>query len=240
MQAGTIKWLGHATFRVESLGGQSILIDPWLRGNPSCPASEESQSDLDIILLTHGHDDHVADLLETAAANPSATVITVLEAANLLVEHGLSADRTLGMNLGGEIAIDGVKVSMVEARHTSSLRLADRAEYAGVPVGYVVALEDERAIYFAGDTSLFGDMTLIGELYQPSIAVLPIGGHFTMGGSHAARAARMVGAQFIIPCHYQTFPMLAQDCSALKAGLGEAPHPTVIAPKSGVEFPIPG
>ncbi len=239
MDTARLKWLGHGTFRLTSSEGLSILIDPWLAGNPTCPQDEHVQEGLNAILLTHGHDDHVADLLATAAANPEAPVVAVLEAVWALGELGLPDSAAVGMNLGGTIKVGGVSVSMVEAKHTTSLRVGDRIVNAGIPVGYVVGLEDGRALYFAGDTALFGDMTLIGELYHPHLAVLPIGGHFTMDGRHAARAARMLGCGYVVPCHYRTFPLLAQDVSALRDGLGGASKPKVLELKAGREIEIP-
>ena len=239
METARLKWLGHGTFRLTSLEGRSILVDPWLAGNPTCPEGEHVQEGLDAILITHGHDDHVADLLSTAAANPGAKVVAVLEAVWALAELGLPEESAVGMNLGGTVAVGGVSVSMVEAKHTTSLRVGDRIESAGVPVGYVVGLEDGRSVYFAGDTALFGDMTLIGELYRPQLAVLPIGGHFTMDGRHAARAARMLGCGYVVPCHYRTFPLLAQDADALIEGLGGASKPKVLELEPGREIELP-
>ena len=239
MDNARLKWLGHGTFRLTSSEGRSILVDPWLTGNPTCPQAEHVQEGLDAILLTHGHDDHVADLIPTAAANPGASVVMVLEAVWALSELGLPETSTVGMNLGGTVDLDGVSVSMVEAKHTTSLRVGDRFANAGIPVGFVVGLEDGRSVYFAGDTALFGDMTLIGELYRPHLAVLPIGGHFTMDGRHAARAARMLGCPYVVPCHYRTFPQLAQDASALTEGLGGAAKPKVLELEPGQEIEIP-
>lgn len=239
MDNARLKWLGHGTFRLTSPEGRSILVDPWLAGNPTCPAAEHVQAGLDAILLTHGHDDHVADLIATAAANPGAPVVAVLEAVWALAGLGLAEENAIGMNLGGTVAVGGFSVSMVEARHTTSLRVGGRIENAGIPVGYVVGLEDGRSVYFAGDTALFGDMTLIGELYRPHLAVLPIGGHFTMDGRHAARAARMLGCEYVVPCHYRTFPLLAQDASALLQGLGGAAKPTVLELEPGQEIDLP-
>lgn len=239
MDTARLKWLGHGTFRLTSPEGRSILIDPWLAGNPTCPRDEQVQEGLDAILITHGHDDHVADLVSTAAANPGAQVVAVLEAVWALSGLGLPAETAVGMNLGGTVAVGGVSVSMVEAKHTTSLRVGDRIENAGIPVGYVVGLEDGRSVYFAGDTALFGDMTLIGELYRPQLAVLPIGGHFTMDGRHAARAARMLGCSHVVPCHYRTFPQLAQDATVLTAGLGGAAKPKVLELEPGQEIELP-
>ena len=239
MDSARLKWLGHGTFRLTSPEGRSILVDPWLAGNPTCPEGERDQVGLDAILVTHGHDDHVADLVSTAAANPGAKVIAVLEAVWALAELGVPEESQIGMNLGGTVKVGGVSVSMVEAKHTTSLRVGDRIENAGIPVGFVVGLEDGRSIYFAGDTALFGDMTLIGELYRPQLAVLPIGGHFTMDGRHAARAARMLGCAYVVPCHYRTFPLLAQDAQALVDGLGGAAKPRVLELEPGREIELP-
>ena len=210
MSALSITWFGHATFVVTSPGGKRIVFDPWLTGNPKAPANAKIDK-ADVICVSHGHSDHTADVVPIARAT-GAPVVAVYELANYFQSKGVK--EVVPMGSGGTADVKGLKISLTDAHHTSSLD--DGKVYIGTACGFVVRLEDERALYFAGDTALFGDMRLIRELYAPEIAFLPIGDHFTMGPAAAAKAAEFLGVRQIVPMHYGTFPMLTGTPSELK------------------------
>jgi L-ascorbate metabolism protein UlaG (beta-lactamase superfamily) len=208
----SITWFGHATVVLTSPGGKRIVFDPWLTGNPKAPAGAKIDK-ADIICVTHGHSDHTSDVVPVARAT-GATVVAVFELANYFQSKGLKD--VLAMGIGGTIEAKGVKVSMTPAVHSSSVTEDGKVIYLGEPTGFVVRLEDGRAVYFAGDTALFGDMRLIREQYAPEIAFLPIGDHFTMGPEAAARACDLLGVRQVVPIHYGTFPILTGKPEDLK------------------------
>jgi L-ascorbate metabolism protein UlaG (beta-lactamase superfamily) len=211
MANGTLTWLGHASFRLDTPGGKRIYIDPFLKGNPKCPEAEQTPERADVIGLTHGHGDHLGDTVEIAKQH-GATVVAPVELAGWLMgKQGL--ENVLNPNKGGTVEVDGIKFTMTNAHHSSS---NNDGEYMGEPVGIVVTLEDGTAVYFAGDTCVFGDMQLIARLYQPSVAVLPIGDHFTMGPREAGLALEFLGAKRCVPCHFGTFPALTGTPDALR------------------------
>lgn len=198
-------WFGHSTFLFRSPRGRTLLVDPWLTTNPACPASMKKVRAVDLMLLTHGHDDHTADAVGVARET-GARVIAPYELARWLERKGLQS--VTSMNHGGTIETAGISISMVPASHSSSIEEDGRLVYAGLPCGYVIRFEDGVVVYFAGDTALFGDMRLIADLYRPAIAFLPIGDTYTMGPEHAARACEMLGVRQVVPMHYGTFPSL--------------------------------
>jgi L-ascorbate metabolism protein UlaG (beta-lactamase superfamily) len=200
-------------------GGKRIVTDPWLEGNPMCPPGMKSIGQADLILVSHGHSDHTGDVVAVARAT-GAPIVAIYELALWLERKGLT--NVQGMGIGGTLAVAGLQVSMVPAVHTSSTVENDANVYLGVPVGFVVRMEDGRALYFAGDTAVFGDMKLIGEMHAPQIAFLPIGDHFTMGPEGAAIAARLLGVRQVVPMHYGTFPVLTGTPDRLKELVG--PH----------------
>ena len=208
-----ITWLGHATFIITTPGGKRIVTDPWLEGNPMCPPDMKRIDKADVILLSHGHFDHTGDIVSVARAT-GAPVVAVFELASWVERKGVQ--KTIGMNIGGTVNVAGLDVTMTPAIHSSSVTENDMTQYLGLAAGFVVKLEDGRKIYFAGDTALFGDMRLIGEMHQPDVAFLPIGDHFTMGPDAAALAARMLGVRQVVPMHYGTFPILTGTPDALK------------------------
>jgi L-ascorbate metabolism protein UlaG (beta-lactamase superfamily) len=217
MQRLSFTWYGHSTFVITTPGGKRIVTDPWLEGNPLCPPGMKRIAEADVILVSHGHSDHTGDVIAVARAT-GAPIVAVYELALWLERKGLT--NVQGMGLGGTLAIAGLHVTMVPAVHTSSTVEKDTTVYLGVPVGFVVRMEDERAFYFAGDTAVFGDMKLIGEMHAPQIAFLPIGDHFTMGPEGAAVAARLLGVRQIVPMHYGTFPVLTGTPDRLKQLVG--------------------
>ncbi len=198
-------WLGHSTFLFRSPGGKRILIDPWLTNNPACPESSKKIHELDVLLLTHGHGDHAADAVAVGRAT-GARAIAPYELAAWLERKGLRA--VTGMNHGGTIDAAGLSITMVPAFHSSSVEEDGRHVYVGNPCGYVIRFEDATTMYFAGDTSLFGDMRLIAELYRPVMAFLPIGDVYTMGPEQAAKACELLAVKQVVPMHYGTFPAL--------------------------------
>ena len=200
----SITWYGHATFVVGTPGGRRIVFDPWLTGNPKAPAGAKIDK-ADVICVTHGHSDHTADVVGVARGT-GAPVVAVFELANYFQGKGLKD--VIGMGVGGTVDVKGLKISMTPAVHTSSIEEDGKVLYVGLATGFVVRLEDGRAIYFAGDTGLFGDMRLIRDMYAPEIAFLPIGDHYTMNPTAAALACEMLGVRQVVPMHYGTFPVL--------------------------------
>jgi len=213
MKPLSFTWLGHSTFLFVSPGGTRILADPWLATNPSCPEASKKIRELDLMLVTHGHDDHTADAVAVARAT-GARVIAPYELGVWLQRKGLQ--QVTGMNPGGTLSALGLSITMVRADHSSSVLDDGRVVYAGVASGYVIRFEDGLTIYYAGDTAVFGDMRLIGELYHPVIAFLPIGDLYTMGPEQAARACELVGARQVVPMHYGTFPALTGTPARLR------------------------
>jgi L-ascorbate metabolism protein UlaG (beta-lactamase superfamily) len=203
MQPLEITYLGHSSFRLRTPGGKEILFDPWYTGNPSFPESARPKA-ADLILISHGHSDHTTDAAAMAKAT-GATVVGIWEITSWLGTKGIQ--HLEPMNKGGTITAKGLRITMTDARHSSSVD-ENGLVYLGEPAGFVVKLENGQTLYYAGDTSLFGDMKLIGELYKPDIAFLPIGDRFTMGPDTAAMAARWLGVKQVVPMHYGTFPLL--------------------------------
>lgn len=212
MAALSITWFGHATFVLTTPGGKRIVFDPWLTGNPKAPAGAKIDK-ADVICVSHGHSDHTGDVVAVARAT-GAPVVAIYELANYFRGKGLKD--VIDMGVGGTIIVKGLKISMVPAVHTSSVEEDGAVVYLGVPTGFVVRMEDDRAIYFAGDTALFGDMRLIRELHAPEIAFLPIGDHYTMDPVAAAKACEMLGVRQVVPMYYGTFPLLTGSPDALK------------------------
>jgi L-ascorbate metabolism protein UlaG (beta-lactamase superfamily) len=200
-----VTWLGHATFSIETPGGKKVIIDPWVTGNPVTPADKRSFDRIDVILCTHGHSDHIGDAAELAKKhNPK--VVAIYELCGWLQKHG--AKQIAPMNKGGSQQVGDIKVTMVNAFHSSGIEDGGSVVYGGEPCGYVVEFENGLKIYHAGDTCVFGDMAIIHDLYQPDLAMLPIGDIFTMGPKQAAYACRLLKPKAVIPMHFGTFPLL--------------------------------
>jgi L-ascorbate metabolism protein UlaG (beta-lactamase superfamily) len=209
-------FLGHSTFLFRTSAGTRVIVDPWLETNPRCPPDFRRNNairELDLMLLTHGHRDHTADAVRLARAT-GAQVVAPHELAVWLEEKGLK--RVSGMNQGGTRTVRGLTITMVQAIHSSSIEEGGEPRYAGLASGYVIRFEHGLTIYYAGDTALFGDMRLIGELYHPSMAFLPIGGVYTMGPEQAAKACDWLGVTDVVPMHYGTFPELTGTPARLR------------------------
>jgi L-ascorbate metabolism protein UlaG (beta-lactamase superfamily) len=213
MHSLSITWFGHSTFLLRTPGGKRVLLDPWLRENPSCPEALKKPPKADVILVSHGHADHMGDLV-LCARESGATVVAIFELCDWLGRKGVQ--NISSMNKGGSQQVAGLTIAMTDARHSSGFMDDGQMIYMGEPAGFVIRLEDQRAIYYAGDTCLFGDMRLIGERYTPEIAFLPIGDRFTMDPLDAARACQMLGVRQVVPMHWGTFPMLTGTPEALK------------------------
>jgi L-ascorbate metabolism protein UlaG (beta-lactamase superfamily) len=199
-------YLGHATVRCDLPGGEVMLIDPWVQGNPACPPQLKELSRLDAMLLTHAHFDHIGDAVELGKKHRPKKVVGCFELCHWLDRKGVA--NTAGMNLGGSQDVLGAKVTMVRADHSCGILDGDQILYGGVASGYIVRLPSGFTFYHSGDTALFTDMQLICELYRPELAFLPIGDLFTMDPNQAARACRFLGVQVVIPIHWGTFDAL--------------------------------
>ncbi|GIV09159.1 MAG: UPF0173 metal-dependent hydrolase [Fimbriimonadales bacterium] len=225
-----IQWLGHSTFLITSPYGKRILIDPWVQGNPACPNSAKQLPGVDMMLITHGHSDHCADAVAIAQAY-QPTVACIYEMYLYLTRRGIT--KVQPMNKGGSATIDGITITMVNAFHSSGLEDGEQVLYVGEPAGYVVRLENGFTLYHAGDTCVFGDMKIIGELYQPDLAMLPIGDLFTMGPREAAYAIELLGVKRVIPMHWGTFPLLTGTPEQLRDATQQIEDLEILALKPG-------
>jgi L-ascorbate metabolism protein UlaG (beta-lactamase superfamily) len=227
----TITWLGHSAFRLVLPDQRVIYIDPWLSENPACPDSEKKPTRCDFIAITHGHFDHVGDCVELASRFNSVVVANYDLCS--VIESGCDKGRFEGMNTGGTIEVEGVRFSLTRAYHSSGVDTGSGPAYGGMPNGVVIAAPGVATLYHAGDTDVFTDMTLIAHLFAPKIAILPIGDRFTMGAKGAALAADLLRPQAIIPCHYKTFPILAQTTDAFREALTPLLRPRLHTPNPG-------
>lgn len=205
LKGARITWLGHATVLVQTAKGTNILIDPFIEQNPKFPKHFALPDKIHYILLTHGHGDHISDTVPVAKKHGS-TVVAIYELAAYVAAKGVAS--TIGMNLGGTVQLEDVAATMVEAKHSAAAQDEQGTHYVGIAAGFVLTIADGPVLYHAGDTSVFGDMKLIGELYHPEVAMLPIGGHYTMGPREAALATRLLTPTVVLPLHYGTFPPL--------------------------------
>ena len=226
-----ITWLGHSTFLIEA-GGKRMLTDPWL-SNPSAPAAfqkPESLGKLDVILVSHGHSDHIGDVIAVARAT-SAPVVCLFELGQWLDQKGVQNVRDMG--IGGTQDIDGIRLTMTMAVHTGSYMENGSIVYLGGAAGFIVRMPGAPVFYFAGDTALFGDMKILRDLYAPEIAFLPIGDHYTMGPDTAAIAAEWLGVRQVVPMHWGTFPLLTGTPARLRESL-TGKHVDVLELEPGV------
>ncbi len=230
-----ITWLGHSAFRFDSPGGKTLLIDPWL-DNPRAPANAGSIDTLDLILVTHGHSDHIGNAVELARKT-GAKIIAIHEVA--LYFKKLGVDQAVGINKSGSLDFEGIEITMVDAKHSSGIESGEAILPGADPAGYVIKFEDGKRIYHAGDTGVFMDMKLIAELYKPDVAILPIGGFFTMGPREAAKAVQLLNPKIVIGMHYGTFPVLTGSPQELRKYLPEKFKKKVRILQPGVPISAP-
>jgi L-ascorbate metabolism protein UlaG (beta-lactamase superfamily) len=225
--ATTLTWLGHNAFRIDTESGKRIYVDPFLNGNPKCPESEQQPERCDLIVVTHGHGDHVGDTVAIHEQTGCAVVAQV-ELRAWLTKQGVADDgMAQSPNKGGSVTVDGIRITLTNAFHSTG---TTDDSYSGEACGAVITLDDGKRIYFAGDTCVFGDMALIGRIYEPDLAVIPIGDHFTMGPQEAAVAIELLGNPRVVPSHYGTFGFLTGTPEKLRE----------LAPKANIESPEPG
>lgn len=217
-----IRWLGHAAFQITTAEGRHIYIDPWLKGNPTCPVATEDLEPADLVLVTHDHSDHLGDAAELLGTE-GAVAAGQPELIGQLKAAGVPAEKLIGMNIGGSVEVAGLVVTMTQAFHSAG---------QGTAVGYILTLPTGPVIYHAGDTGIFGDMELLGELYDIDVALLPIGSVYTMDPLQAATAVELLSPQLVFPMHYGTFPALVQDATEFIRLVGEkTPRVKVIVPE---------
>jgi L-ascorbate metabolism protein UlaG (beta-lactamase superfamily) len=197
---GLIRWLGHAAFQITTNEGRHIYIDPWIKGNPACPVQREDLEEADLVLVTHDHFDHLGDAVSLLKAG-KARAAGQPELLGLLEAKGIPSEKLMSMNTGGTVEVAGIAVTMTQAFHSAG---------RGWPVGFILILPGGPVIYHAGDTGLFGDLKLLGELYNIDVALLPIGGLYTMDPLQAAMAVKLLSPRVVMPMHYRTFPALVQ------------------------------
>ncbi|MDI6805844.1 MAG: metal-dependent hydrolase [Candidatus Bathyarchaeia archaeon] len=218
-----ITWFGHAAFKIE-IANKIVLIDPWLDGNPTSPVKASEISKADIVFVTHDHGDHLGEAF-TICKKTNANFAAVVELANHAKENGVK--NAVGLNFGGSIEIDGVKLSIVPAVHTCS---------RGAPTGVIIQGEG-KTVYHAGDTAFFGDMQFIGKVYKPDLALIPIGGYYTMDAKEAVEAIKLLKPKAVIPMHYKTFPVLAQSADEfVRIAKEKVPKVKVVALKPGESY----
>ncbi len=206
-----LRYLGHAAFEIKA-GDKTLLLDPFLKGNPKAYAKPENFEKVDLIFITHAHADHLGDAVEMARIT-GAKIVAIYDIASWLNEK--FGVKTVGMNYG-RAEIDGFEVVMVPAWHSSSYE----GKSIGNACGFIIGIEGKR-IYHAGDTCVFSDMKLFAELYPIDIALLPIGGHFTMDVLQAVKAVELIKPKIAIPMHYNTWPLIEADAQEFKKRVEE-------------------
>jgi L-ascorbate metabolism protein UlaG (beta-lactamase superfamily) len=207
MRGNQLTWLGHSAFRITTPSGNVILIDPFLSGSPTCPKDLKKPKRVDIMLITHGHGDHLGDAVDLAKKF-KPEVVCMVELGSWLGTKKVDSEKVHGMNKGGTAKVGEIEVTMVHALHSSGIDDDGKMVYGGEPAGFVIQLPGGLTVYHAGDTQVFGDMKIISDLYKPELALLPIGDYYTMGPREAALAIRLLNVKHIVPMHYGTFPIL--------------------------------
>ena len=231
-----IKYIGHSTFLIELESKKKMIIDPWLNDNPSTNETPDSIGEVDFVLITHGHFDHVGDSIEILKKNKSAIAISNFEIGQWLGKKGL--ENLSPMSHGGSQYFDDFTVTMVNAIHGSGISdtESENLVYGGIASGLVIKLSNNFCIYHAGDTSVFGDMEIISELYKPDLCMIPIGDHFTMGVDEALYATKLLKVNDYIPIHYGTFPVLTGNPQQFKEKVESSCDSKVHILKPGDEY----
>ncbi len=225
-----VTYLGHAAFKIISPKGVVIYIDPFLSGNPKTPAELKTVEKADLVLVTHGHGDHVGDTL-AIAEKTNARIVVIPELGRYLTKKG--AKNVIGMNKGGTYISHGIAITMVHALHSSSVMEGDQIIYTGDPAGFIIKFENGFTLYHAGDTGVFSDMKILGEIYKPELSLLPIGSHFTMDPREATYASKLLGSKYVIPIHYGTFPALTGTPEEFVKLMKEVPQTKVLVLRPG-------
>ncbi|MGI6085774.1 MAG: metal-dependent hydrolase [Acetivibrionales bacterium] len=242
MSKQTITWIGHGSWKFETSKGTVIYIDPWIVDNPACTMKIEETNDADIVCVTHGHDDHLGDSIGICK-NTGAVLVTLPDVAAYAALHGIPYDdRNGAIQVGGSVRQSDCVIRAVNALHYSDI-WGEEYKKTGIVTagcgccGMIIEPDEGESVYFAGDTGLFGDMELIGKLYKPYVSVLPIGDKYVMGINEASYAAQMLGSRYIIPGHYNTFPVIKADTDTFTNLVSvRAPHSEVIALKPNEKF----
>jgi len=232
MSGNILTWHGHANFQITT-PNLSMLIDPWFEGNPSACTGSDACSQVDLVLVTHDHDDHIGQTVDICK-NTGAHIMAVVETAVKLGQQGIPENQIvngIGFNIGGTVEFKGIHATMVQAFHSSG---------SGSPVGYIITLEDGRSVYHAGDTGIFSSMQIFGDLYDIDLALLPIGGVFTMDPKQAALACTMLKSSAVVPMHWGSFPILEQSVEKFRRELDAVKADTrLIAMEPGQSIEIP-
>jgi len=231
MKGNKITYFGHSTFSLTTPSGQVALIDPFVMSNPVCPEALKRVPRLDVVFLSHAHSDHCADLLALVKQH-KPKIVAIFETCRWVESQGFR-EETRPMSKGGSQQVGEFHVTMTHAFHSNSIDDGGKVVYGGEPAGLVIGMPGGFTVYHAGDTALFSDMKLIGELYKPHLAMLPIGDLFTMGPREAAHAIRFLGVNHVIPMHYAAFPFLTGTPEALRSEAKDIAGLEIVALKPG-------
>ncbi|HJN38700.1 MAG TPA: metal-dependent hydrolase [Chloroflexota bacterium] len=246
MKSVQIEFLGHASFKFTAPGGEVIYFDPWITDNPVCTTTLEDITAADIVCVSHGHVDHLGEAIEIVKQT-GATLIGSPEVAGYATTHGIGFETdSCPLNIGGSARLGSVRYTMVQAHHSTGMHgiaYRDGSAYAepdGSVCGYVLDFDDGPIIYNTTDTGVFGDMALISQMYAPDLAIMPVGGKYTMGVKEAAVAASLIRPRAVIPCHYDTFPNQAADIGELRRRIDDlTPRTEVLEMKPGDTLSYP-